>query len=358
MTAVALLDVRNLSVEFQTDSGHVRAVDGLSFSLEPGTILAIVGESGSGKSVAVMTLLGLTRSPNARITGEACLGELDLILATDAQLRDVRGARIAMVFQDPMTALNPGYRVDTQIAEQIRAHQPMSRREARAKAVDLLRRAGVRDAAARARSFPHELSGGLRQRAMIAMALSCDPEIIVADEPTTALDVTIQAQILVELRRLRDETGMAIILVTHDLGVVAELADRVIVMYAGQAVELASADELFDNPLHPYTWGLLGSVPRSDRPRRGFLPAIRGTLPRPTEIPVGCRFRPRCPFERAECRREQDLVARTEVVDHLDRCSLPTSEKVSIRTVDGRVALGNAQEDPAEVGSPIPVQRW
>jgi peptide/nickel transport system ATP-binding protein len=354
---MALLEVRDLSVGFETDGGLVRAVDELSFSLEPGTILAIVGESGSGKSAAVMTLLGLTRSPNARIDGTARLGELDLIAATSAQLRAVRGAQVAMIFQDPMTALNPGYRVGTQIAEQIRAHQHVSRRTAKTKAVDVLRRAGVPLAAERARAFPHELSGGLRQRVMIAMALCCDPQLIIADEPTTALDVTIQAQILLELRRLRDETGVAIILVTHDLGVVAEIADHVLVMYAGQAVEQASADDLFDNPLHPYTWGLLGSVPRSDRPRRGLLPAIPGTLPKPTEIPVGCRFRPRCPFARAECGEELSLSARTGEVNHLDRCLISAKEKAVLRIVDGGVGLRSTSSDTVEDAAPGAVQR-
>ncbi|TMM10418.1 MAG: ABC transporter ATP-binding protein, partial [Actinobacteria bacterium] len=247
-----LLEVDDLQVCFTTEEGVVRCVDGVSFTLDRGEVLGIVGESGSGKSVTAMTLLGLTRSPNATIQGEAHLDGLDLVRASQEELRRVRGARVAMIFQDPMTA--------DQIVEQIRAHEHVSRGAAMDRSVQLLERVGIPRARDRVRAYPHEFSGGMRQRVMIAMALSCSPEVLIADEPTTALDVTIQAQILAEIEDLRRETGVAVILVTHDLGVVADVADRVVVMYAGRVVEEGSLSEVFYDPQHPYTWGLLGSV--------------------------------------------------------------------------------------------------
>ncbi len=256
---MSLLDVSHLRVSFATEEGIVQAVDDVSFTVGEGEIVAIVGESGSGKSVTAMTLMGLTRSPNAKFEGSAKLNDQELITATDGELRRIRGSSIAMVFQDPMSSLDPVYKIGDQIAEQIRAHDPkITKGQAMDKVIELLSRVGIPRAAERVKSYPHEFSGGMRQRVMIAMALSCEPRLLIADEPTTALDVTIQAQILRELVSLRDETGAGVILVTHDLGVVADVADKVIVMYGGRVVEQGTLDELFYDPQHPYTWGLLG----------------------------------------------------------------------------------------------------
>jgi ABC-type dipeptide/oligopeptide/nickel transport system ATPase component len=267
-TTDEVLRVEHLKVSFRTERGVVQAVDDVSFGVGRGEVLAIVGESGSGKSVSAMTLMGLTRSPNATISGSARLADgIDLVTASDHDLQRVRGSRVAMIFQDPMSALTPVYRVGDQIAEQIRVHEKVSKAAARARAVELLQRVGIPHAAERSRAYPHQFSGGMRQRVMIAMALSCSPEILIADEPTTALDVTIQSQILAEIEELRQETGVAVLLITHDLGVVAEVASRVVVMYAGRVVEECGVHEIFKDPLHPYTWGLLGSVPRIDKTR-------------------------------------------------------------------------------------------
>ncbi len=303
--------------------------------------MAIVGESGSGKSVTSMTLMGLTRSPNARFGGTARLGDVELVGASDAELRRVRGNDIAMVFQDPMTSLNPVYRIGDQIAEQIHAHEPdLAKAEVQRRVVDVLTRVGIPRAAERVRSYPHEFSGGMRQRVMIAMALSCSPRLLIADEPTTALDVTIQAQILTELRQLRDETGTGIILVTHDLGVVADIADRVLVMYAGRVVEQGTLDELFYDPKHPYTWGLLGSIARLDSDRGERLPAIPGTPPSLLAPPQGCHFRPRCPHAHDKCLQVPALEARTPgSTTHLDRCWLSDDQKLARRSVDGKIGL-------------------
>ncbi|HEV7882658.1 MAG TPA: ABC transporter ATP-binding protein, partial [Solirubrobacteraceae bacterium] len=279
MSADPILEVRDLAVSFATDDGVVHAVDDVSFDVRAGEVLAVVGESGSGKSVTAMTLLGLTRSPNARFSGTAHYGGTDLIGASDEQLRRIRGAEIAMVFQDAMAALNPVQRIGRQIAEQIQAHEDVSDAEARDRAIALLERVGIPRARERVDAYPHEFSGGMRQRVMIALALSCDPKILIADEPTTALDVTIQAQILERFRELRAQTNAALVLVTHDLGVVADIADRVAVMYAGRIVEQGSLDEIFYDPRHPYTWGLLGSIARIDKPRPARLPTIAGLPP-------------------------------------------------------------------------------
>src|ERR1700746_1148441 len=282
-----LLDVRDLQVSFATEDGLVRAVDGVSFALDRGEVVAIVGESGSGKSVTVMTLMGLTRSPNARFAGSARLRGGDLITASEEELERVRGRDIAMIFQDPISSLSPVMRIGDQIAEQIRAHEKVSKAEALDRAVGLMERVGIPRARDRARSYPHEFSGGMRQRVMIAMALSLSPGVLIADEPTTALDVTVQAQILKEIRQLSSESDRCGIYVTHDLGVVADIADRVLVMYAGHLVEQGTVDEIFYDPQHPYTWGLMGSVTRVDRdpPRR--LPAIPGQPPSLVRPPVG-----------------------------------------------------------------------
>jgi oligopeptide/dipeptide ABC transporter ATP-binding protein len=330
---VSLLSVNDLHVSFATEEGTVHAVDGVSFDIEPGEVVAIVGESGSGKSVTAMTLLGLTRSPNARFSGSAVFDDRELLTASERELEGIRGASIAMVFQDPMSSLDPVYRVGDQIVEQIRAHDPdISRAAAYERAVELLGRVGIPRPGERARSFPHEFSGGMRQRVMIAMGLSCSPELLIADEPTTALDVTIQAQILRELGALRAKTGAAIILVTHDLGVVADIADRVLVMYAGRVVEQGTLDELFYDPQHPYTWGLLGSIARLDRDRSRRLPAIPGSPPSLLSPPQGCHFRPRCPHAFGKCVEVPPLNGR-------DRCWLTVEQKRARRIVDGAIGL-------------------
>jgi peptide/nickel transport system ATP-binding protein len=336
-----LLDVEHLRVSFRTEEGVVQAVDDVTFSLDRGEVVGIVGESGSGKSVTAMTLLGLTRSANATIGGHARLADgTDLITAREDQLQKIRGGRVSMIFQDPMTALNPVQRVGDQIAEQVRAHEKVSRSAAKARAVDLLVRVGIPRAAERVRSFPHEFSGGMRQRVMIAMALSCSPEILIADEPTTALDVTIQAQILAEIEHLREETGVAVLLITHDLGVIADVADRVVVMYAGRVVEQASLRELFYDPLHPYSWGLLGSVPRVDRERPDRLPTISGSPPSLLHPPAGCHFVTRCPHRFAACGEVPALEARDPAQPtHLDRCFLELGAKRRLRLVDGAIGL-------------------
>jgi peptide/nickel transport system ATP-binding protein/oligopeptide transport system ATP-binding protein len=346
MATETLLEVADLRVSFATEEGVVRAVDGVSFSVAAGEIVAIVGESGSGKSVTAMTLMGLTRGPNARFEGSAKLEGRELVTASEAELRRIRGAEIAMIFQDPMSSLDPVYRIGHQIVEQIRAHDSkISKGQAFDEAIGLMERVGIPHAAERARAYPHEFSGGMRQRVMIAMALSCSPKLLIADEPTTALDVTIQAQILEELRTLRNEMNAGVILVTHDLGVVADIADRVVVMYAGRVVEQGTLDQLFYDPLHPYTWGLLGSITRVDSNRSERLPAIPGLPPSLLRPPNGCHFRPRCPFAFDKCTEVPELIARApDAPDHLDRCWLELEAKRARREVSGRIGL--ASEGP------------
>jgi oligopeptide/dipeptide ABC transporter ATP-binding protein len=335
-----VLEVRNLQVDFRTEAGRVQAVDSVSFSLQRGEVLSIVGESGSGKSVTAMTLMGLTRSSNAEISGSAVLSDgTELIGASDQQLRRIRGSRISMIFQDPMSALTPVYRVGDQIVEQIRAHEKVTKKAAHDRAINLLQRVGIPRAEQRSRAYPHQFSGGMRQRVMIAMALSCSPEILIADEPTTALDVTIQAQILGEIEDLRKETGVAVLLITHDLGVVAEVATRVVVMYAGQVVEEADIRELFKDPLHPYTWGLLGSVPRVDLDRPNRLPTISGSPPSLLNPPTGCHFEARCPHRMPICSTLPELTLTDPSAGHPDRCFLTLSQKRSLRLVDGAIGL-------------------
>jgi oligopeptide/dipeptide ABC transporter ATP-binding protein len=334
-----LLDVRGLEVAFATEDGIVQAVDGVDFKLERGKVLGIVGESGSGKSVTSLTLLGLTRGPNARFGGEAIYKGKNLLGMSEDDLREVRGAEIAMIFQDPMTSMNPVYKVGQQIVEQIRLHTKVSKREARARAVALLEQVGIPNAKRRVDDYPHQFSGGMRQRAMIAMALSCNPDVLIADEPTTALDVTIQAQILELIGQLKDEYDSSVILITHDLGVVADVADDILVMYAGRVVEHGPKRKLFYDPQHPYTWGLLGSIPRLDRPKPERLFSIRGTPPSLINPPRGCRFRPRCPHAFDKCLEEPELVDRTGDPAHLDRCWLTPEDKRSLRTatIQGQV---------------------
>jgi peptide/nickel transport system ATP-binding protein len=337
----ALLSVRDLRVGFATEDGLLQAVDGVSFDLSPGEVVAIVGESGSGKSVTAQTLIGLTRSMNSRIEGSVKLAGEELVGADEAAMRRLRGERIAMIFQDPMTSFNPVYRLGDQIVEAIRAHRgDVDKEQARRRVVELLGSVGIPDAERRVDSYPHEFSGGMRQRAMIAMALALEPEVLIADEPTTALDVTIQAQILRLLEGLNRERGLATILITHDLGVVAEVANRVLVMYAGRVVEEGSLDEIFYDPQHPYTWGLLGSLTRLDRPRPQRLPQIPGAPPSLLELPPGCPFRPRCPHEFSKCREHPPLEARlADAADHRDRCWLTPEQKRGKRQIEGRIGL-------------------
>ena len=344
-----LLDVDQLRVDFLTDEGVVHAVDEVSFSIEPGEVLAIVGESGSGKSVTAMTLMGLTRAPNARFGGRATMDGTELVGATDEQLRRIRGKQIAMIFQDPMTSLNPVYKIGDQIIEQIQAHEDVSTAEAKRRVVELLERVGIPRARERVDAYPHEFSGGMRQRVMIAMALSNDPALLIADEPTTALDVTIQAQILEVMRELRERAGTAIVLVTHDLGVVADIADRIAVMYGGRIVETGTLEEIFYDPQHPYTWGLLGSITRVDRPRPERLPSISGLPPSLIDPPQGCHFRSRCPHEFERCPQVPGLEARIpESPGHRDRCWLPVDAKRARREVaPGQIGLGA----PVRVGA-------
>jgi peptide/nickel transport system ATP-binding protein len=344
-----LLEVTDLGVSFATEDGTVRAVDGVSFTLSPRDVLAVVGESGSGKSVTVMTLMGLTRGVNARFEGSARFRGRDLIAASEEEMERVRGAEIAMIFQDPMTSLDPVYRIGEQIMEQIRAHEKVSRAQARDRTITLLDEVGIPRAKERVDAYPHELSGGMRQRVMIAMALSLDPSILIADEPTTALDVTIQAQIIERIKQLRDRTNTAVILVTHDLGVVADIADRIAVMYAGRIVEQGTIDEIFYDPQHPYTWGLLGSIPRLDRERSRRLPSIAGSPPSLVDPPQGCHFRPRCPHEFARCKEVPPLDARLpDQPGHLDRCWLSVEEKRERReVVPGQIGLTRPEEAAA-----------
>ncbi|WP_419896832.1 ABC transporter ATP-binding protein [Roseomonas sp. USHLN139] len=306
---MSLLEIRNLTTAFGTESGQVTAIEDVSFSIEPGEILGIVGESGSGKSVTALTVMGLLPRPPARIlSGSVMFDGQDLTKLSERQLQKIRGPGIAMIFQEPMTSLNPVFRIGEQIMETIRAHERLSPRALRERAVQLLAKVGIPSPERRMDDYPHQLSGGQRQRVMIAIALACNPRLLIADEPTTALDVTIQAQILDLLMDLRDEFGMAIMIITHNMGVVAETADRVLVMYAGRIVEQSPVERLFDAPLHPYTRGLLDCVPSldHDRPR---LVAIPGSLPEPARRPSGCRFRPRCGHAVPACAETLPILA-------------------------------------------------
>jgi len=298
-TADALLVVEHLTVEFRTEQGTNRVVEDVSFHVRPGEVLGLVGESGSGKTVSSLAALRLLPSPPGRIVGGRIrFGDTDILAADFPQMRRLRGAEIAMIFQDPMSSLNPAYTVGNQLAEAVLLHEDVSRGEARRRALELLERVGIPDAEARLDQYPHEFSGGMRQRAMIAMALICRPKLLIADEPTTALDVTVQAQILDVLKSLQRETGMAVIFVTHDLGVVADICDRVTVLYAGQIVETGEVHDLFARPQHPYTAGLLAAMPQRHA-GIGELASIPGRVPPPDRMPAGCRFHPRCPFAEA-----------------------------------------------------------
>ena len=323
---MALLEVRDLHVSFRTLDGIVHAVEGVSFSLDGGRTLGIVGESGSGKSVSALTIMGLTRLPNSTVRGEIVFDGRELLALPPEQMRQVRGARIAMIFQDPLSSLHPLYRVGWQISEAILAHEDVSRREAHKRSIEALRAVGIPSPDQRASSYPHELSGGMRQRAMIAMALALRPDVLIADEPTTALDVTVQAQVLELIRALRNDFGTAVILITHDLGVVAGMADDVAVMYAGRIVEQAARPTIFEAPQHPYTWGLLQSITRLDAPRSERLRPIEGAPPSLITLPHGCKFHPRCPYVPPPARETEPELAEAEP-GHLVRCHLPVEER-------------------------------
>jgi len=342
----AVLRVEDLRVAFETSEGLVQAVDGVSWEVAPGRTLGIVGESGSGKTVAAMTAMGLTRGARVRASGRVLLDGEDLLSAAPERLRALRGDVLAMVFQDPLSALHPLLRVGAQIAEAVRAHRGgrngISRAAARARAIELLEQVAIPDVRRRVDAYPHELSGGMRQRAMIAMALANEPRVLIADEPTTALDVTVQKQILELLRRLRDELEMAMVLITHDLGVIAETADEVAVMYAGRIVEHAPVAELFAAPRHPYTWGLLRSTPRLDAPAGAELVPIPGRPPSLIHPPSGCRFHPRCPYVRERHRSVDPQLALVEgASEHRAACLLSEAER---RVIWARLAAGASPE--------------
>jgi oligopeptide/dipeptide ABC transporter ATP-binding protein len=319
---MSLLEVRHLKTYFATRRGEVRAVDDVSFTIERGETLSLVGESGCGKSVTALSIMRLVAPPGRVTAGKILFEGRDLLELSDREMRAIRGDDIAMIFQDPMTSLNPVYTVGEQIAEAIRLHRKVSKREAWNQAVEGMHDVAIPAPEVRAKTYPHEMSGGMRQRVMIAMALACDPKLLIADEPTTALDVTIQAQILDLLTRLREKRNLALLLITHDLGIVAETSDRVAVMYAGKIVEEASVKELFARPRHPYTEGLLRAVPRLDEERQGRtkrLQTIEGVVPNPLALPPGCRFAPRCPHVRDKC-REGEIPLIDVGTEHSSRC--------------------------------------
>jgi peptide/nickel transport system ATP-binding protein len=323
---MALLQIEDLHVSFRTIDGVVRAVEGVSLSLDRRKTLGVVGESGSGKSVTAQTVIGLTRYPNATITGRILYDGRDLLTIPMDGLRQVRGAKIAMIFQDPLSSLHPFFKVGRQIVEAIRTHEDVTRDVARTRTIEALRSVGIPSPEERFESFPHEMSGGMRQRAMIAMALALRPDILIADEPTTALDVTVQAQVLELIQALRDDFDTAVILITHDLGVVAQMCDDVAVMYAGRVMEYASQDTLFTEPQHPYTWGLLQSIPRLDAPRAERLSPIRGAPPSLINVPRGCTFHPRCPYAPPPALETEPGLDEAEP-GHLVRCHLSVEER-------------------------------
>jgi peptide/nickel transport system ATP-binding protein len=326
-----LLEVTNLSVAFTTDDGIVHAVDGISYSVMPGTTLGIVGESGSGKSVTSLTTMGLTRGRSTHVSGTIMFEGRDLLTLPGEELRQIRGNEIAMIFQDPLSSLHPFYKVGYQLSEAIRAHRGVSKAAARDRSIELLELVGIPDPHRRVDQYPHEFSGGMRQRAMIAMALANEPKLLIADEPTTALDVTVQAQILALIAELQSRLGMAVIIITHDLGVVAEIADEIAVMYAGRIVEHADTTRLFASPEHPYTWGLLKSIPRLDTPRSEELVPIQGRPPSLINRPSGCFFHPRCPYVSEEHKKiDPKLEPVPGDSEHDVACLLPASVRAEI----------------------------
>jgi peptide/nickel transport system ATP-binding protein len=328
----AFLELRDLRVHFPTDDGLVKSVDGLSFKLERGKTLGIVGESGSGKSVTSLAVMGLHNNSRAKLSGEIWLDGDELVTASAEQVRRLRGKKMAMIFQDPLSAMHPYYTVGAQIVEAYRIHNKVSKQVARKHAIDMLDRVGIPQPQSRVDDYPHQFSGGMRQRAMIAMALSCDPELLIADEPTTALDVTVQAQILDLIRDLQQEFNSAVIIITHDLGVVAELADDILVMYAGRVAERGSAEQIFNEPKHPYAWGLLGSMPRLDRERSDRLMPIKGTPPSLINVPPGCAFHPRCGYADLTGGASQNEVPQLRDIDggHRVACHLDAEQQLRI----------------------------
>jgi len=348
-----LLEVRDLRVGFDSEDGLVQAVGGISYTVQAGRTLGIVGESGSGKSVSSMTLMGLTRSSSATIEGEVLFEGRDLMKTTTEDLRKVRGNEIAMIFQDPLSSLHPFYRIGDQIIEAVRAHNDVTKKQAKARAVEMLGLVGIPDPGRRVDSYPHEFSGGMRQRVMIAMALANDPKLLIADEPTTALDVTVQKQILELMDRLQRELGTAIVIITHDLGVVAETADDIAVMYAGRIVERAPVHELFSHPRHPYTWGLLRSIPRLDMPRDVELVPVDGRPPSLIGLQDDCSFRARCPYAAGCCRPGMpDLLEADGAPGHDVRCTMPPERRATIWNV--LAEGGTPQEAAVKAGIPQP----
>jgi peptide/nickel transport system ATP-binding protein len=350
-----LLRVEDLRVEFPTEDGVVHAVDGITYEVHGGRTLGIVGESGSGKTVSSLTTLGLTRTQGAHVSGRILFDGKDLVALSDRELRAVRGNEIAMIFQDPLSSLHPFFRVGTQLVEAVRVHQDVSKAKARERAIELLGLVGIPDPARRVDEYPHEFSGGMRQRAMIAMALANEPKLLIADEPTTALDVTVQAQILALLQRLQRELGMAIVMITHDLGVVAEMADDIAVMYAGRIVETASAKLLFAGPEHPYTWGLLKSIPSLSGTAKEQLVPIPGSPPSLIRRPPGCHFHPRCPYSQPEhARVDPQLRPIPDEPTHHVACLLELDVR---RRLWAELRAGRTPEQArASVGLPAPLQ--
>jgi peptide/nickel transport system ATP-binding protein len=337
---MALLEVTDLRTQFKTDDGIVKAVDGVDFQVEKGQTLGIVGESGCGKSVTNLTILGLNPKKTTTSTGQALWKGEDLLTMSPRKLRDIRGNEISMIFQDPMTSLNPVHTIGRQLVEAIQLHRDVSRKVARARALELLKAVGIPRAEGRIDDYPHQFSGGMRQRVMIAMALVNDPDLLIADEPTTALDVTTQAQIINLMKRLQEDFGSAIIFITHDLGVIAETADDVLVMYAAKVVEHANVDDLFNRPQHPYTWGLLGSLPRleGDLDRLAQIPGQPPSLLQP---PNGCRFHPRCAYVMEKCKSEEPrLVGTQRDAQHLQACHLDedTKDREGAKLVEATMA--------------------
>jgi peptide/nickel transport system ATP-binding protein len=324
-----LLEVKDLKVHFPTEDGLVKAVDGVSLTVSPGETLGVVGESGSGKSVSFLTVMGLTTRKQARISGQVVFQGQDLLKLPPEEMRHVRGAKIGMIFQDPLTALNPVHRVGNQIAEVFQVHRGVSRKEGLEEAINLLQLVGISQPRQRARAYPHEFSGGMRQRAMIAMALALNPDLLIADEPTTALDVTVQAQILDLIDRLKEEFDAAVVLITHDLGVVAEHCDDIMVMYAGRIAEFGDRRDIYYGAHHPYTWGLMQSISRIDQDRSERLKPIKGQPPSLIYVPSGCPFHPRCPYAMNICRSEVPQLLPVNG-HHASACHLPVSEKERI----------------------------
>ncbi|PTH86231.1 peptide ABC transporter ATP-binding protein [Streptomyces sp. A244] len=334
------LDVRDLKVHFPTEDGLVKSVDGVSFTLEKGRTLGIVGESGSGKSVTSLALLGLHKGTRAQVSGEIWLEGRELVALPEARMRALRGRSVSMIFQDPLSALHPFFTVGSQIAEAYRVHHKVSKKEARDRAVEMLKRVGIPQPERRVRDYPHQFSGGMRQRAMIAMSLVCDPELLIADEPTTALDVTVQAQILDLIRDLQEEFGSAVVIITHDLGVVADVADDILVMYGGRRIEYGTTRDVLKNPQHPYTWGLLQSMPHLSGDVGERLNPIPGSPPSLINLPDGCAFHPRCAYKgwvsQGRCTAERpELRFLSGSERHLAACHLSDDAKQEIRGGDG-----------------------